>query len=554
MALTLTSAWSQDVASANASANANANANANTNANVDVDVWLHTVQPGDTLIGLQGRLLRPDADWREVQRLNRIANPRRLQPASILRIPLQMLLAQPVEAEVLHRHGEVWLERQGQAQQALQGAARLQTGDVVVTGVQSSVTLRFADGSRTQLGPNGRLRLDRLMRLGSPQGSHGTVETQLRLQTGSAESQVVPQRPAPRFELRTPAVNLGVRGTDFRGRVDAERTWVEVVEGRVAANAQPVAAGFGAVATAQGVTPPRPLLPAPDLDALPERLQRLPLQLAWPPAPGAARYRAQIVDTSVEPARLVLEGVFDQAQASWPDEPPDGRYELRVRAADELGIEGQTASRPFVLDARPQPPFPLRPATDEKLDAENTTLAWSRNPEATRYRVQVASDAEFKQPVFESQPLDDTKVAAALPIGRLHWRVASIRSDGKQGPWSDPRSFERIPPPPPAPASQPAKTSDAGIVIGWRASSLPGVKYQVQISRGENGADFAKLVVDEQVQTAEYLLAQPESGTYHVRIRTLGADGRAGPYGTPQLIEVPQSRWWLWLLPLVLLL
>ncbi|MFO1268882.1 MAG: FecR domain-containing protein [Rubrivivax sp.] len=36
------------------------------------------------------------------------------------------------------------------------------------------------------------------------------------------------------LELRTPAVNLGVRGTEFRSRVEGARTVAEVTQGRVA--------------------------------------------------------------------------------------------------------------------------------------------------------------------------------------------------------------------------------------------------------------------------------------------------------------------------------
>lgn len=39
--------------------------------------WNYRVAPGDTLIGLQQRFLQPPADWRGLQRLNRVANPRR---------------------------------------------------------------------------------------------------------------------------------------------------------------------------------------------------------------------------------------------------------------------------------------------------------------------------------------------------------------------------------------------------------------------------------------------------------------------------------------------
>ena len=516
-------------------------------ATTSPSMWLHVVAPGDTLIGLQEELLRPGTSWRVVQRLNRIADPRRLRPGSQLRIPVALLRAEPVDAEVLQAHGEVWLERGGEARRPLQATAALRAGDVVGTAEQSSLSLRFADGSRTQLGPNGRLRLDGHARL----GRSATVRTQLRLDAGGTETQVPPQRPAPRFELRTPAVNLGVRGTEFRARVDAARTLVEVEQGQVAAGPRAVDAGFGVVATPQGTALPQALLPAPDLASLPGRVERLPLQLAWPGSAGASRYRAQLLEMGGATPRLVLEAVVDRAGAGWAELLPDGRYELRVRAADAQGLEGRSASHPFVLDTQPAPPFPLRPRADEQLESDTVTLSWARNPQALRYRLQVAATPDFAQPTVTRDDLNSTELTLSLSVGPWHWRVGSITADGDIGPWGDARRFERVPPPPTAPPAQNPRSTEGGVVVSWSASGVPGASYQVQIARDPA---FTDIVVDERVTGTEQLLPKPTPGVYHVRVRTIAADGRTGPYGTAQIIDVPRSAWWPWLLPLLLLL
>ncbi len=516
--------------------------------------WIYRIERGDTLIGLHERLMRPEANWRLVQRLNRIADPHRLQPGSTLRIPIALLREEAASAEVLHVHGEVWLERTGAERQALAAATPVRAGDTVVTGAQSSVSLRFADGSRTQLGPNGRLLVERHVRL----GASGSVETRVRLDAGGAEAQVPPAAPArtvaPRFEMRTPVVNLGVRGTEFRGRVDGARTLAEVVQGRVAAGAQTLDAGFGAVATAAGVSPPRPLLAAPDLAAVPARIERLPLQLPLPRIEGARALRAQVFDTAEVP-RLLLDSLFEQPVAGWTDDLPDGRYELRVRASDADGVEGQTARRIFTLKARPEPPFLLRPRAGEKVTDEQVTLAWARNPQAARYKVQVAPLADFAAPSLDRDDLTATELRVPLALGTHHWRVAAVRADGDTGPWSDAQTLERVerpppPPPPSAPTGQTSQVAGDGVVVNWAATPLAGASYQVQIARD---AAFTQIVLDERTPRTEALLAKPDAGTYFVRVRTIGADGRAGGFGAPQEIEVPRSLWWLWLLPLLLL-
>lgn len=62
------------------------------------------------------------------------------------------------------------------------------------------------------------------------------------------------------------------------------------------------------------------------------------------------------------------------------------------------------------------------------------------------------------------------------------------------------------------------------------------------------------LVRDETVAEPQLLLRDPEPGTYHVRVKTIDADGFAGPFGQTQQVDVPRSKWWWLLLPAVLLL
>ena len=516
------------------------------------EVWGYRIVPGDTLIGLQNRYLRPGARWQQLQRLNRIADPLRLRPGSLLRIPVALLRGEPVAAETLHVHGEVFVERPGSARTALVAAAELREGDVVTTGAQSSASLRFVDGSTTLLGPGSRLRLERHARL----APGGPADTRLHLDSGALETRVVPARPAPRFELRTPVVNLGVRGTEFRSRVEGPRVLAEVLEGRVAVGAQALGAGFGTVATAARVAPPQALPAAPELQGLPALVQRLPLQFEWAAASTAVRYRAQVFDAA-RPGVLVLDSLFDSARATWPDDLPDGRYELRVRATTPEGIEGRAAAFVFTLKARPEPPFQLRPRAGEALPAEVVAFAWARHPQAVRYKLQVAATPDFQAPLIDRDDLTDTEFSAPLPPGGYHWRLASVREGGDTGPWGDGAAFTRLPPPPPppppppAPPAQPPQTTDAGLVLRWASVPQPGLRYQVQVARD---AEFTQPVLDTTTEAAEALLPQPRPGRYHVRVRTLTPDGRAGSYGQPQVVEVPGGFGWLWLLPLLLLL
>ena len=77
------------------------------------DDLLHQVMPGDTLFGLAATFLKPSVDWRRLQRVNHLADPRRLKPGSTLRLPAVWLKPQPTVAEVIHVNGTVSVQRDG---------------------------------------------------------------------------------------------------------------------------------------------------------------------------------------------------------------------------------------------------------------------------------------------------------------------------------------------------------------------------------------------------------------------------------------------------------
>lgn len=517
----------------------------------DEPMWDYPVERGDTLIGLTQRLLRPGSDWRELRRVNRVRDPRRLTPGQPLQIPVRLLLEQAQVAEVLHSHGEVRVLSGTAAARPLASGANVAAGDVVLTGAQSSATLRFADGSRVLVRPQSRLRIERTSRL----GASASYDTQLRLDGGGADTLVPKAGTAGtrRFEMRTPVASLGVRGTEFRTLATEARAQLEVLEGEVGMSAGDarvaVPGGQGTTAESGRVAAPRPLPPAPDLAGAATRLVKLPLSIAWTAQAPAARYRAQLFGAAGE---LVLDGLFDAPLARWADDLPDGRYTLRVRAVDAAGLEGRDASVALVLKARPEPPLVTAPPAAARLADETVTFEWTRHPAAARYRLQVADGADFASPRHDRSDLAETRVALALPPGTHHWRVASIRADGDMGPWGDSQSFERVRVPPPAPAGEPPQSGADGVTLRWAASPKAGMRYRVQVARD---AAFTQLVLDEETGDSRWLLRQPEPGTYFVRTRSVEPDGFAGPFGGAQQFVVERGTpWWPWLLPLLLLL
>ena len=524
--------------------------------------WRYVVAPGDNLYTLARSYLAPDISWQRLQRLNAVADPLRLEPGRELRMPFSWLRADPSVATVVFVAGAV--RREGAAGgSALSIGDELRAGDTVATDPAATLTLRLADASRVLVAGGSRLRIDSLLRI----GPRKALDARLRLDAGEAESRIrspsdalaEPPPAAPtRYEIRTPALTLGVRGTEFRVRVDADaqRTRAEVTQGRVGAGRpggearrfEPIEAGFGRVADAAGLGPAQPLLGAPQLDALATLHERVPLAFAWPALAGAAGYRAQIAADAGFEQRL-LDATSAEPMVRWAD-LPDGRYVLRVRARDAAGLEGRSAQIAFALKARPEPPLPIAPRRDARVYGDAVELAWTRAGGAQRYRVQIAADADpgFAAPLVDRDNQVDPRLQNALAPGLYRWRLASIASGDDRGPFGDAGRFE-LRAVPPAVRLDPPRTRGEQFVFEWPARS-PGEAYDIQLARN---ADFAQPALERHLERPELALDGLESGAWFLRIRTIEADGFVGPWGTSQQFEVPHSRWW-WLLPGALLL
>lgn len=523
------------------------------------DEWVYRIQPTDTLIGISQTYLEVPGQWPRLQRLNRVADPLRLIPGSTLRIPVAWLRRTATVAEVVYARGEPRWRRGTEAPQPMSTGQTLQAGDAVTTGTQDTVTLRLVDGSRLLIAPDSELAIERLLVL----GRSGIPETRLRLDRGNVDSTVTPQpQRSKSYEIRTPTVNLGVRGTQFRAHAEADgrNARVEVLEGGVAAqgrqgsdtktgSGQRVDAGFGLVAAANApVEAPRRLIGAPSLGDLPSRLERVPLRFAWPAVDGARGYRAQVY-AGASNDQLLLDAKTTEPAARWAD-LPDGDYRLSVRAIDDAGLEGIDAVRAFKLKARPEPPFTSQPRANGRVYGDRVEFAWARSAAAQRYRLQVSASPDFAVLLHDLPDLTATQTALDLPHGTYHWRIASIAADGDQGPFSDPQNF-LLRAPPASPAVEPPQLDDASLTLRWKAAE-PGESFEYQIARD---AAFTDIVQQGRGPESQVTVQNPRAGSYYLRIRTvIDADGQVGPYGPPQQVEVPISRWWLLVPPAAVLL
>jgi len=510
--------------------------------------WEYTVRPGDNIWNLTKQHCTSVRYWQRIQKLNKIDLDREIPPGTRLRFPLSILKHQPATALVAQLQGSAELLRAGAGKAApLRAGTALRSGDRIVTGSDSTLTLQFADGSRLLVQAGSEVVMDSL----SAWGTTGMVDTRIRLQGGRVDTQVKPASgPGSRYQIITPAAVAAVRGTDFRVAAEPGKAVMrsEVTAGTVgvgdAGKSTRVPAGFGLVAEA-GKLPdePRKLLPAVDLSRLPAVQRLLPLSFNWPALNGAQGYRFQIAP-SADFEILLVDSTTGETTATW-DNLPDGHYALRVRGIDEVGLEGLDSVRRFEVDARPVPPATATPPDASVLREPDPAFSWSAVQETSAYRIQIAHDAYF------SRLVTDQKTEAAhyrqqqpLAVGTYYWRVAGIDNSGKQGPFNPSQRFTYRQPLS-APQLQQPIIDRTRLVLAWHAVDSAET-YQLQLAADPY---FRNLLVNTNLPALHIEVPRPSSQLYFFRVRALNQAGEPGPFSTPHKVYVPSLYpWW----PLVL--
>lgn len=518
-------------------------------ANTQAADFLYTVQPGDHPWNLAQRFLKNPLSGGRLLQLNRIADDRRVMPGTTLRIPQEWLKLQTTQVRVVAVYGDIIHKTKG-IERGLQLGDLLTSPSSLRTGPTGSATLEFADGTRVLMRRDSELEIRQ-----AQQRVLGNVSlVQLFLLHGSLENQVTPLGDSGgRFEIRTPAAVAAVRGTQFRVQARGSELRTEVIGGVVnvfnSAGQVNTTAGKGAVAHG-GQAPdavPSKLLEAPSLAGLPERIERLPIDVPLHALPGATSYRTQLAPDAQFNV-LVSDEAYGAPRIRARD-VEDGTYMLRVRAIDARGLEGLSSERALVVHARPASPVQIEPAPQAVLESARPLFRWAQGDARWRYRLQIMSASD--QTLVDDQVVEGgatVQPAKDLMPATYQWRVVAIHPEKGPGPWGDFQTFRRVLP---GPGVEALQVSDETTTLRWPAQQEVA-RYHLQVARD---SDFGTNVVEAWPSVAQFDVRTLTPGSYHVRVQTISSDGYTGPWGRSQsfVVAEPAADWrpLLLLLPLI---
>jgi hypothetical protein len=395
----------------------------------------YTTAAGDTLYEIAGRFLRDQHDWTVLSRLNHVPAPRRLQAGIPIRLPVALLRQDRESARVLATSGPVERAFGTGPYTPLARDMQLGEGDRVRTGHGGFATLELVDGSHVSVSQDSMIEIGKLRQTVLTGASDRVIE----LPHGEVDSEVThATQKDDRFQIRSPSVVAGVRGTRFRVTYDAgqQQTAVEVLDGAVGvdpgstaapapgvplqASAQLVAARFGNVSGASGtIGAPIELLAAPSLSD-PGKIQDGPgVAFDLVPDSHAAGYRAQIA-RDADLLDLIRDLPVSAPHADF-GELPDGTYFVRISAIDHNGLEGLPQTYGF---ERRQ--LGLSASATRRPGSRDYTFRWfaSRTGVATRFRFVLAATPDLRNPILDRPDLPAGEIVVTdLPRGVYYWTV-----------------------------------------------------------------------------------------------------------------------------------
>lgn len=408
-------------------------------------VWAYSVLKNDSYERIYQKYLNKHADIIALSEYNHHPLIKKLQPAQIVNIPVEMLRRTPTNAQVLLVYGDVNATGAGGDTHKLKKDDLLVAGDSLAIGKNSLVKLLFADGSKIDIQPNSNLSIQQSYQYVGKE----TYVTNLKLVKGRTQVSANPEHIVGNtLKVQTLSAVAAVRGTQLRVTAGENVSLQETLEGQVAfsASGQEVllAKGYGSVAEKdKAPLPPIQLPGAVDVSALPKLFEHNYAEFDFPAQQGVVAWIGQLA--SDEDFTQILNEQTTQTGKLVFADLTDGQYYLKLRTQDQHGLQGVDATHVFHVKALPPEPLLelLEPLDGAVIPLAPTDLSWTPVPKATSYLIQIARDVNFADHLYERHSsYSKLTINQSFGAGVFYWRVAAL-SGGKPQKFSNTRTFSR---------------------------------------------------------------------------------------------------------------
>lgn len=401
--------------------------------------YLYTVQAGDNLSTLAQSVLDTSKRWPEVAKYNKLKNPQSITPGQVLRIQLPWLKNVPAEARIESLTGAVTLNgKLARIGDKVSAGAKLETPE------GASVRMSLPDGSTLSMLEKTQLEATTLNK--KLQGNY--FSALFRLVTGRIDA-LKKKYPDGQAPLRIEALHgtIGVRGTHFRMGQEAGNTLAEIEQGLVSFGdekvGKPIALAEAQGSVGDGVHAPvmTPLLSAPMLGGLAEDFPPDQIRFTLPDKVGAQGYRGELASDE-KFLQLFAAVRSDDATIKLPT-LAEGVYWLRLRAVDEHGLQGMTATTKLVVKthaAKPATKIEIKP-TSLNFTGNRLLINWEGQPDF-KYQCQMSDTSDFDHPVLDIIVQQSELHIPTPNPGKYILRVRAINSEDAKGDWSEPLSFK----------------------------------------------------------------------------------------------------------------
>jgi hypothetical protein len=507
-------------------------------------VPLH-VQKGTNLIRIARQYCINPSDWKTIAGINHLKSPFIIYSNSTLQVPLSILRTKSISAKVASVSGSPLLVTDNSQTRELRKGDLVLPGQTVVTENDEYVHLVYPNNKHTRIGPQSKMLLVYLMRL-----ADDNLQAEFLLKNGRITHKINKKLGAnEHFRTRTPMAITGIRGTEFRIKIEnAETNIVETLKGKVALSAAGkgilIKKGEGSkVKKGQPPQPPHALPPRPILPHLKDIYRTLPVTFTAPVQKYIQSMRLRVT-SDIKGLNTLVEQIAKPGQDFVLSSLIDGHYFIFLSSVDKQGFESlPTGPAPLHIRTMPGAPIISSPKNNRKFFTPDIKIRWLESDQADHYLVQLATDSGFTRLIEKKRTPEASYTSHDLKPGKYFFRVQLVTGDGFETLFSAPLAWEIMAQPKLGSLNTSSKGSDDGITLRWPAMADTS-GYMIQIATDKACTDL--VAEDDKLTDPSYTINfQLVNGKYYVRIRSITKDGLKSPWTPPQTMTVESESSWL---------